>query len=58
MTIQLELTKHELDILLRAMRPLVTDALTRTPCGPQSLAAEALENKLIAAFNASCTEAK
>ena len=56
MTIQLELTKQQLSILLLAMRPLVVDGLTRTPCGPQSLAAEALESKLIAAFNAAVRE--
>lgn len=58
MTIQLELTKQQLNILLVAMRPLVVESLTRTPCGPQSLAAEALEGKLIAAFNADSVEAK
>jgi hypothetical protein len=57
-TIQLELNLAELDFLLLAMRPLVADALTRTPCGPQTLAAEALECKLIAAFTAAQAEVR
>jgi len=46
----LELTRQELAILLLAMRPLVVDGLTRTPCGPQSLAAEKLEARLLEIF--------
>lgn len=57
-TIRLELNLAELDFLLLAMRPLVRDGLIRTPCSPQTLAAEALECKLIAAFTTAQTKAR
>lgn len=66
MTTQLELTKRELDLLLRGLRDVLIDENERShrPGGrgyvptKNYIAAEALEAKLIAAFNAACTEAK
>lgn len=65
MTIQLKLTKRELDFLLRGIRGVLTEEVDRgtrmNGAYKQTKnfeAAEAIEGKLIAAFNASCTEAK
>lgn len=65
MTIQLELTKRELDLLQRAMRGLLieeADRGTRMNGAYKPTknfqAAEALEDKLIAAFNAASVDAK
>lgn len=65
MKTQLELTKRELDLVLRGIRGLLTEEVARgtrlNGAYKQTKnfeAAEALESKLIAAFNDACTEAK
>jgi hypothetical protein len=45
----IDLSEREVAILAMALRGLLNDTARRAPCGPQHLAAEALEARLIAA---------